>query len=89
MKMLAYFFSGWNAVVFLLYGFDKLAAKTGGRRVPEKALLSCAFLMGGAGAGFGMLLFHHKTRKYKFTIGVPLALLVNIAAGAAVMNIFI
>ena len=68
----------WNLIVLLIYGYDKLMAKLGKRRVPEKVLLTIAFLMGGAGAGLGMLLFRHKTRKAKFTILVPLALIVNL-----------
>ena len=40
---------------------------------------SLAAVGGSAGALLAMHLFHHKTRKKKFTIGVPLMLLVQIA----------
>ncbi|MGN1097996.1 MAG: DUF1294 domain-containing protein [Clostridia bacterium] len=69
----------WNLIVFLLYGLDKLKAKRGARRIPERVLLGCAFLMGGAGAGIGMLTFRHKTQKVKFTVLVPLAIGLNAA----------
>ena len=41
--------------------------------------LTLAAVGGSAGALLAMHLFHHKTRKKKFTIGVPLMLLVQIA----------
>ncbi|MBQ4517664.1 MAG: DUF1294 domain-containing protein [Clostridia bacterium] len=68
----------WNVFVMLVYGFDKLRAKRGGRRVREASLLLCAFLFGGVGAMFGMVLFNHKTSKMKFRLLVPLAVVVSI-----------
>ncbi len=70
----------WNAIVMLIYGIDKLLAKMGKRRVSEDALLLCAFLLGGCGAMFGMVLFNHKTSKIKFRILVPVAVIISIAA---------
>ncbi len=62
-----------NGITFLLYGYDKLASKTGkvSLRISEKTLLFFAFF-GGVGAFFAMLLFRHKTRHKKFTLFVPL-----------------
>ena len=65
----------WNIVVMLVYGVDKMLAKANKRRIREASLLICAFLMGGLGAIFGMILFNHKTSKMKFRILVPLAIL--------------
>lgn len=75
----------WNLFVLLLYGADKWKAKHGRWRISEAALLGTAFCMGGAGALLGMLLFRHKTRKWKFRILVPLFLLIQ---GAVVYQIF-
>ena len=69
----------WNAVVFALYGIDKLKAKKGARRISEKALLLCAFFFGGVGALLGMQVFRHKTKHKKFKILVPLFAALNIA----------
>ena len=69
----------WNILVMFVYGIDKMQAKKGGRRISEKMLLSYAFLLGGWGAMFGMVLFHHKTSKPKFRFLVPLAVLVGMA----------
>ena len=63
-----------SALAFVLFGWDKLMAKKHRRRVPEAALLGCAFLGGSAGAALGMALFHHKTRKPLFRRLVPLCL---------------
>ena len=70
----------WNAIVFILYGLDKLKAKRGGRRISEKTLFLAAALMGSLGAFLGMVVFRHKTKHTKFKIGVPLLLILNIAA---------
>ena len=68
----------WNVFAFLLMGFDKKQAEKGGERVPEKVLLLISFLLGGPGILLGALLWHHKTRKFKFRFGIPLSLVVNI-----------
>ena len=69
----------WNVIVFLTYGIDKLKAIKNGWRISEKALLMLAFFMGGVGAYLGMQTFRHKTKKLKFNILVPLAVIFNIA----------
>lgn len=67
----------WNIAIFLLYGYDKFAAKKGIRRISEKTLLLSAFLMGGTGAFFGMEIFRHKTKHISFKILVPLFCIIN------------
>ena len=56
----------WNLLVFMIYGIDKSKARKGAWRIPEKYLLSFAFLCGGFGAGLAGVTFHHKTRKWYF-----------------------
>ncbi|MBE7042024.1 MAG: DUF1294 domain-containing protein [Ruminococcaceae bacterium] len=75
--MLKILFFIWNLLVFLLYGRDKQRAMANEWRISEKTLLLCAFLLGGLGAGLGMLVFRHKTRHLKFCILVPLAIICN------------
>ena len=69
----------WNLFTFLQMGLDKRKAIKGKERISEKALILCAFFMGAVGSGAGMLVFHHKTKKWKFRVLIPLALLVNLA----------
>ena len=67
-----------NAAAFVLFGVDKLRAKRGLWRIPEAVLMLSAVLGGGIGALGGMLLFRHKIRKKKFTVGIPAILLMQI-----------
>ena len=68
-----------NAAAFALFGIDKLRAKRGRWRIPEAVLILSAVLGGGIGALAGMLLFRHKIRKTKFTVGIPVILVMEIA----------
>ncbi|MCL2593439.1 MAG: DUF1294 domain-containing protein [Defluviitaleaceae bacterium] len=79
MKYIALGLLAWNIIVFFLYGIDKQKAKKGKWRINETTLLICTFLMGSVGAFFGMNVFRHKTNKWKFKIGVTLAILLNLA----------
>ena len=75
----------WNLAVFLVYGADKRKARKDKWRVSEKTLLLLALFFGGTGAFIGMRVFHHKTLHKKFTVGVPLLMILNyIIIGAAV-----
>lgn len=69
----------WNIVTFFMFGFDKRNAIKKRWRISEKALITCAFLMGGAGSLLGMGVFRHKTRHVKFRVLIPLAAALNIA----------
>jgi len=65
--LLAWFLSV-SAVTFVLYGFDKARAKTGGFRVPEMVLHGLSLLGGSPGALAGQKVFHHKTAKTGFQV---------------------
>lgn len=69
----------WNTLNFLLMGIDKYQSTRGHWRIRESILLAGAFAMGGFGSLTGSLLFHHKTRKMKFRILLPAAVLCNLA----------
>lgn len=77
--LLIVYLSVANIITFLLYGVDKVKAKRGWMRISETTLLLMAILGGSLGALFGMNIWHHKTNHWKFTIGVPLVLLCQIA----------
>ena len=66
-----------NLAVLLLYGLDKWKAKNHRWRVSEAALMMAA-VFGVFGAYGGMHLFHHKTQKPKFYIGVPVIFVVQL-----------
>ena len=74
-----------NVLALLLMGFDKLLAKLHMRRIPEKVLLGVSACFGAFGGCLGMWLFHHKVRKPKFYLSLPLMAL---AQGAALYFFF-
>lgn len=78
MKTVPLILLGWNLAVFLLYGLDKLFAKSKMRRISEATLLTTAFCLGTPGALFGMIIFNHKTAKMKFRILVPLFFAIHV-----------
>lgn len=69
----------WNVFTFLIMGLDKLLAIYEKRRVSEQMLLTLAFAMGGLGSFIGSIGFRHKTRKWKFRILLPIAVLFNLS----------
>lgn len=69
-----------NISAIAVYGWDKLSAKQGWQRVPEKILLLVALLGGSVGAMAAMTFFRHKTRHLKFIYGVPMIFVLQIAA---------
>lgn len=68
-----------NAAAFLLMLADKLKAKRGAWRIPEATLMGMAAIGGSVGALAGMYLFRHKTKHIKFTLGIPVILIGQIA----------
>jgi uncharacterized membrane protein YsdA (DUF1294 family) len=69
-----------NIVTFITYLIDKSLARRGKRRIPEKSLIALAVCFGGVGAWAGMHFCHHKTKKTKFRILVPLLAIIQIVA---------
>ena len=67
-----------NVIAFFIYGIDKRRARKGQWRISENTLLGVALLGGSVGALFGMSVFHHKTRKKKFNVGVPMILVMQV-----------
>lgn len=68
-----------NVIAFFIYGIDKRRARKDQWRISENILLGVALLGGSVGALFGMCVFHHKTRKKKFNVGVPMILVMQVA----------
>ncbi len=77
-----------NLSALVLYGLDKLFAKKGSRRIPEKTLLGAAACGGSLGALAGMYLFRHKTLHRKFTVGVPVILALQCLAAWLLFRYF-
>lgn len=78
MRTFEYYLLAINILSLILYGADKAKARRRAWRIPEAILLLAAAAGGSIGALAGMFLFRHKTRHWKFIIGVPLILLIQI-----------
>lgn len=78
-----------NVLTFAVYGVDKWKARKGRWRVPEATLLGLAALGGSAGAWVAMLLFRHKTKKNKFSYGVPIMFVMQLAAVLYFLNMLL
>lgn len=76
-----------NAVAFIAYGIDKWKAKHGHWRIAETTLLLLAALGGSLGAWLGMKVWHHKTQHKKFRYGIPLIILLQLAAAGYICYI--
>lgn len=68
-----------NAAGFLIMLADKQKARKKLWRIPEAALLTVALFGGSLGSLIGMRVFHHKTRKPKFYLGIPAILILQAA----------
>ena len=67
-----------NALGLLIMHYDKYLAQNNKWRIPEKTLLGIALVGGSVGCILGMYSARHKTRKPKFTIGLPMILILQI-----------
>ena len=67
-----------NLIGFYMMWSDKRRAKWGKWRIPEQTLFIVTALGGGIGTIAGMYTFIHKTKKLKFTIGLPTILILEI-----------
>ena len=75
-----------NIAAFCIYGMDKSAAIKQKQRIPNRVLLLIAAFGGSIGALAGMYTFRHKTKKWYYTITVPVMLILQIAAAVLFLN---
>lgn len=76
-----------NIFSFAAMGWDKRRAVRHRARTPERRLLLYAIIGGSPGAILGMLIFRHKTKHLKFTLGLPVILVLQIAIAAGILMI--
>lgn len=74
-----------NLISFLAMFIDKQKAKKGSWRIKEFTLLILALIGGSIGGIAGMYIFHHKTKKARFYIGMPAMLVLQIMLVIAVI----
>lgn len=75
------------AVIFTVY--DKIAAKMGARRIPEKTLFTISAFGGAVAMYITMITIRHKTKHKSFMIGIPAIIVAHvILAVAAIILLF-
>ena len=74
-----------NAAGLLLMLEDKRRARKNLWRIPERTLLGIAVLGGSIGCLLGMYTIRHKTLHLKFSAGIPLILVLQLALAVIVL----
>lgn len=75
-----------NITAFFMYLVDKVKAIKGRWRIPERTLIGIAVIGGSLGAFLSMNLFRHKTKHKKFTVTVPLLLVIQVVIVVLVLS---
>lgn len=78
MKLLLAYLVIINAVGFLFMLIDKRKAQKNLWRIPERILLGIAICGGSIGTFLGMNTLRHKTKKLKFSLGLPVILALQV-----------
>ncbi|UVI32608.1 DUF1294 domain-containing protein [Paenibacillus spongiae] len=68
-----------NVAAFTLMRIDKTYALHRKRRISERRLLTYAAVGGSLGAWLAMHRYRHKTKHPKFSVGLPVLLILHIA----------
>ncbi len=68
-----------NAIAIILMKKDKQYAQNGERRIRETTLLLVALMGGSLGMYYAMFKYKHKTLHKKFSIGVPVIIVIQSA----------
>lgn len=69
-----------NILGFAEMGIDKRRARKGAYRIPEANLFLTAAIGGSIGCIIGMYTFRHKTKHISFVVGMPVILILQLAA---------
>ncbi len=66
-----------NILSFIILGIDKWLAIKHKWRISEKTLLFSFILGGFIGGGLGMVIWHHKTKKWYFKLWLVVAIIIH------------
>lgn len=78
-KFMIKYFIVLNLLGFLSMYIDKEKSKANKWRIRESTLLLIALLGGSIGSYFGMKIFRHKTKHFKFKYGIPIILFIQLS----------
>ena len=74
---LLYYYLFINILSFIILGVDKYLAIKHKWRISEKTLLFSFILGGLIGGGLGMVIWHHKTKKWYFKLWLVIAIIIH------------
>ena len=75
-----------NLLVIIVMYIDKRKAKYGKWRISENTLLTISIIGGSIGILIGMYWFRHKTKKAKFSWGIPTILILEIISNILIFT---
>ena len=78
-----------NIISFFIMLYDKRQAIYHNFRISEKTIFIVSLLLGGISTYVGMYVFRHKTKHLKFTIGIPIVIILNIISVFYIFNYLI
>lgn len=78
MKLFIYYILIINFISFLIMYIDKRKAIKKKWRISENTLIFISIIGGSIGMLIGMNFFRHKTKHKKFTIGIPIIIIIQI-----------
>lgn len=78
MRVLIIYLVVVNVIAFLTIGIDKYKAQRRKWRISELNIFILGIIGGAMGVFLGMGFFRHKTKHLKFTLGIPLVLVLNV-----------
>ncbi len=67
-----------NVLSFILMAVDKNKARYSRNRTAENAFILLAIIGGSVGVYLAVWVFNHKTKKIKFTLGIPAIFLLEL-----------
>lgn len=84
-KIFIYYLILINIIAFITVYIDKQKAINHQWRIKESTLFLLSILGGSLGTLLGMYTFHHKTKHTKFTLGIPLIIIIQILIYFSIM----
>ena len=88
LKIFLIYLAAISLVAFIMTVWDKHCARRGMWRVPERSLFAVSFLGGSVMMLLTMKLVRHKTKHKRFMVGIPVIILLQAGAAAAVWYYF-
>lgn len=77
-NLIIYYLLSINLISFTLMKVDKEKSKKHKWRISEKTFIILTLILGGPGILLGKKIFHHKTKKFKFTVIIPSILILQL-----------